>query len=82
MYLQAVNPGQVRGYLQRAFKEQLGAVQSAMQQLANAYSPEEVGKRGYDLYVDFRWDQTRKAYVCQLPTPCKLPVIRLAKYPM
>ena len=53
-FLQAVNPGQVRGYLQRAFKEQLSAVQSAMQQLANAYSPEEVGKRGYDLYVDFR----------------------------
>ena len=52
--MQAVNPATVRGYLQRAFKNNLGAVQSAMQQLAKAYAPEELGKKGYDLYVDFR----------------------------
>ena len=55
---QAVNPAQVRGYLQRAFKDKLSAVQSAMHQLAHAYPPEEAGKRGYDLYVDFRWDMS------------------------
>ena len=52
--MQAVNPATVRGYLQRSFKDKLGAVQAAMKQLADAYPPEEVGKRGYDLYVDFR----------------------------
>ena len=29
-------------------------MQAAMQQLANAYSPEDIGKKGYDFYVDFR----------------------------
>jgi len=51
---QTVKPDTVRGYLKRAFKDNLGAVQDAMQQLANAYSPEDIGKKGYDFYVDFR----------------------------
>ena len=54
MLMQTVEPEKVRGYLKRAFKDNLGAVQAAMQQLANAYSPEEIGKKGYDFYVDFR----------------------------
>ncbi len=52
--MQTVSPGTVRGYLKRAFKDNLAAVQAAMQQLANAYSPEAIGKKGYDFYVDFR----------------------------
>ncbi len=49
-----INPGPVRGYLQRAFGAELGAAQVAMRTLSEAYSPEELADQAYGLYVEFR----------------------------
>ena len=45
----AVKPGTVEGYLKRAFGSRLGDATSALQTLADSFSSEEVGDKGYKL---------------------------------
>ena len=51
---QAMNPETVRGYLRRAFKDDLEAVESALGELTEAFSKEEIGSNAYRLYEHFR----------------------------
>lgn len=51
---QPVEPDSVRRYLAKKFGEDLGAVQSAMEALAQAYPPEKLAAQAYDLYEKFR----------------------------
>ncbi|GAA5918233.1 hypothetical protein JCM1841_005320 [Sporobolomyces salmonicolor] len=43
-------------YMQRAFRQQLGAVVGAMRLLANSFDPNELNEKGYGLYLSFRPD--------------------------
>ena len=49
-----MEPEKVRLYLQRAFRDSLGAAEEAMRQLAESMSPDDVAKKGYDMYTEFR----------------------------
>jgi hypothetical protein len=49
-----VTPDSVRRYLASKFKDTLPEVKAAMEELAKAFTPEEVGRRGYELYEQFR----------------------------
>ncbi len=46
----------MRHYLEDKFGDDLKAVRSAMQKLAKAYNPEELGHDAYSLYERFRPD--------------------------
>jgi hypothetical protein len=48
------DPRSVQRYLEQKFGEDLGEARSAMQTLAGALSPEELSRRGYALYEQFR----------------------------
>jgi len=49
-----VDPQPVEGYLRRAFGEHLQRATQAMQQLAGAMDPEQLGREAYNLYTAFR----------------------------
>jgi hypothetical protein len=49
-----IDPGQVEGYLERAFGASLPAVRQAMEALVAAYGPERLEAACYDLYERFR----------------------------
>lgn len=49
-----MHPKQVRGYLERAFKDDLSAAEEALAALAAAYPPEAIGSKAYHLYEQFR----------------------------
>lgn len=49
-----LNPVQVQRYLERAFGNQLAAVQEVMRTLAYSLPPEELRQRAYHLYEQFR----------------------------
>lgn len=49
-----VDPAAVHRYLEKKFGSALPEVLSAMQELAGAYSPEDLEKRAYALYEEFR----------------------------
>jgi hypothetical protein len=49
-----VSPASVRKYLQSKFGDALPDVKAAMEQLAAAFTPEELGREGYELYEKFR----------------------------
>jgi hypothetical protein len=49
-----IDPGGVRRYLAGKFGDDLKAVQSAMQKLARAYTPQELAGRAFSLYEQFR----------------------------
>jgi hypothetical protein len=51
---QVIEPGGVRRYLEGKFGEDLGAVRSAMQRLAESYAPKELADRAFGLYERFR----------------------------
>jgi hypothetical protein len=51
---QPIDPGSVRRYLKRAFGGDLAAVQAALEELAQAYSRDELAARAYPLYEQFR----------------------------
>jgi hypothetical protein len=51
---QAMDPGKVRGYLKRAFGDDLGDVEAAMGELAAAYGRDDIGGNAYRLYENFR----------------------------
>ncbi len=51
---QPVDPKSVEIYLAKAFGESLAATRSAMEQLAQAFTPEEIGIRAFGLYEKFR----------------------------
>lgn len=44
----------MRGYLHRAFGDELGDVEASLGDLAAAYSKEDIGGNGYRLYENFR----------------------------
>lgn len=48
------NPAAVRRYLQQKFGDHLDEVRAAMRELAEAFSPEELKRRAYGLYEEFR----------------------------
>ena len=48
------DPKSVETYLAKAFGESLTSVRGAMEQLAQAFSPEEIGARAFGLYEKFR----------------------------
>jgi hypothetical protein len=58
--LRAVNkekpviPSAVRRYLASKFGEALPDVKAAMEELATAFTPEDLGERGYEFYEHFR----------------------------
>jgi hypothetical protein len=49
-----MDPASVRRYLEQKFKDDLPAVREAMQALAESLEPEDLERRGYDLYETFR----------------------------
>jgi hypothetical protein len=49
-----MNPGKVRGYLHRAFGDELADVEAAMGELAAAYGKDDIGSNAYRLYENFR----------------------------
>jgi hypothetical protein len=48
------DPKSVETYLAKAFGESLASVREAMEQLAETFTPEEVGPRAFGLYERFR----------------------------
>jgi hypothetical protein len=52
--LQAIDPDSVRLYLKSNFNEALDAVRSAMENLAQTFSPQELAEKSYPLYEQFR----------------------------
>ncbi len=51
---EVIEPDGVRRYLQGKFGDDLGAVRSAMQQLAKGFTPKELAMRAFELYEQFR----------------------------
>jgi hypothetical protein len=51
---EAVDAAGVERYLKQRFKDELDAVRAAMEELAEAHTPEELERRAYDLYEAFR----------------------------
>jgi hypothetical protein len=51
---QPIDPGSVRRYLMRAFGREVAAVQAALEELAQAYPPDQLAARAYALYEQFR----------------------------
>jgi hypothetical protein len=51
---QPIDPDSVRDYLENKFGDDLKAVRSAMQKLAKAYKPQQLGHDAYRLYERFR----------------------------
>ncbi len=49
-----IRPESVERYLRQKFEEDLDAVRATMRTLAEAQSPEELARRAYDLYEEFR----------------------------
>lgn len=49
-----IDPDSVRRYLEDRFGDDLKAVRSAMQKLAKAYKPQQLGHDAYSLYERFR----------------------------
>jgi hypothetical protein len=49
-----IDPDSVRRYLENKFGDDLKAVQSAMQKLAKAYKPQQLGHDAYSLHERFR----------------------------
>ncbi|HEU5407423.1 MAG TPA: hypothetical protein VFU48_06625 [Nitrospira sp.] len=49
-----IDPDSVRHYLENKFGDDLKAVRSAMQKLAKAYNPQQLGHDAYTLYERFR----------------------------
>lgn len=49
-----IDPEQVRSYLERAFGQDLPAVQKAMEQLARAHDPDQLPETAFHLYERFR----------------------------
>jgi hypothetical protein len=49
-----VAPASVRKYLESKFGDALPDVKASMEQLATAFTPEELGREGYELYEKFR----------------------------
>lgn len=49
-----INPASVQRYLDGKFGQQLPDVRAAMEDLAKAYSPQELAKKAYPLYEKFR----------------------------
>ncbi len=49
-----VSPASVRKYLASKLGDALPEVKAAMEQLAAAFTPDELGQRGYELYEQFR----------------------------
>jgi hypothetical protein len=49
-----VEPGSVQRYLENKFGPALGDVRAAMQALASVYEPEQLARRAYALYEQFR----------------------------
>ncbi len=49
-----VKPPSVQRYLESKFGEALPEVRRAMEELAAAFSPDELDEKAYDLYVQFR----------------------------
>ena len=48
------SPGPARAYVERAFGERLPQVRGAMEALANSMPPDELNRRGFRLYEQFR----------------------------
>lgn len=51
-----VKPAAVERYLEQKFGSALADARAAMDELASAYEPEELARRAYDLYEQFRPD--------------------------
>eukprot|EP00249_Psilotum_nudum_P003581 c17039_g1_i1 orf=104-820(-) len=51
---QPISPSSVEAYLHKAFASNYQSVKDAMEKLANAYPPNEIGKVAYSLYMQFR----------------------------
>lgn len=51
---EVIHPESVETYLRKKFKADFDAVRDAMERLAQAYPPEELAGRAYDLYERFR----------------------------
>jgi len=49
-----IDPAQVRSYLERAFAQDLPAVQEAMEHLARAHDPDQLAEVAFRLYERFR----------------------------
>jgi hypothetical protein len=49
-----ISPGSVEKYLDSKFKDTLALVSAAMHQLADSMTPEELAKKAYSLYEEFR----------------------------
>jgi hypothetical protein len=49
-----IHAGSVQAYLETKFKDDLADTRKAMQKLAKAYTPKQLGSKAYDLYEKFR----------------------------
>jgi hypothetical protein len=49
-----IKPEQVRGYLERAFGDDLAPVQKVFEQLATSFKPDQLAERAFGLYEKFR----------------------------
>ena len=49
-----IHSASVEAYLEQKFGEDLDACRAALEQLASAYTPHELGSRAYELYEKFR----------------------------
>lgn len=50
----AISPASVQRYLTQKFGDDLASVQAAMEELANAYEPDQLAAKAYELYEQFR----------------------------
>ncbi|GAA5850904.1 hypothetical protein JCM8547_009127 [Rhodosporidiobolus lusitaniae] len=48
------DPGKAFAYVKGAFRQQMGAVVGAMRLLAESFTPADLNKKGYGLYLSFR----------------------------
>ncbi len=51
---EAIHAGSVEAYLKQKFGENYEDARSAMEKLAKAYTPKQLGSKAYDLYEKFR----------------------------
>lgn len=49
-----IDPDSVETYLEQKFKDDLEEARAAMEKLAKAYTPKQLGTKAYDLYEKFR----------------------------
>ncbi|GAA6062582.1 hypothetical protein JCM10212_004177 [Sporobolomyces blumeae] len=75
-------PSKAFAYVQSAFRQQMGAVIGAMRLLANSFEPNELNRKGYGLYLDFRPDSDGWGKKAELKMSTILDLRRFLTHPL